>query len=281
METPKSQNKYTLPGFGKFGTHSPKDKLLNFNIVANEGFKNYVLFCTYSELLASYLYPFVSQWTRQGLGCLSKNTKADNDNDFCMSMMNLWHYNGESPPLPPQYKDYCQRNYRIRLIAAKEKLLADGEYQIDYELIRTPNTKAPPSLEIIIQCIRFFPWRNVINTDKSQDLQDYLALKKTFVSCTEYFKYACSSYISNNGNNFTIDHDPIGRFWFNQDCLFKCLHHLARLSVDGIEFPLDHELAEYLKTLRVASLESEDVIRNLLISPYSQHYRMLMAEDHI
>ena len=45
-------HQYLLPGFGNFRNISPIEKIRNFNIVANDGFKNYVLFCVYSQLLA-------------------------------------------------------------------------------------------------------------------------------------------------------------------------------------------------------------------------------------
>ena len=119
--------------------------------------------------------------------------------------------------MPLEFKDFNQILYRIRLIAGREKLLHGEDFKIDYGLIKTLITYAPASLEVLIESLRYFPWLEVIKTDTMQDLNYYVSLKKMFIQSTDYFVYAIRTYISKNTNNFTIDHDTISCFWFNQD----------------------------------------------------------------
>ena len=72
------------------------------------------------------------------------------------------------------------------------------------------------------------------------------------------------NYLSRNRQNFTIDHDTFGRLWFNQDVLFKCLHHLCGLTQGKMEFPFDDGMKEHLKLIRMASLVSRIILQKQL-----------------
>lgn len=261
-------NEFQLPDFNYITDAPMAEKIQNFDVIANEGHKNYLLFATYVELLAGYLYPFVSKWVTQGLETAVSSAK-EADPQFVDFIMDQWGMNAVAlKPLPPrQHDDYIQDQYRIRVIAEKS-LVKNQTYNFIY---KSTKESAMP-LMTLIKCIENYPWKWRLGVEGQQSYEPLMPL---FHNSTRFFKYAITTYISHNSNNFTIDHDVIGRFWFHQDCLFKCLHHFSRLSNGVIEFPLGPEVVEYLWTLRSASLERDGVINELLCDPASDYARFM------
>jgi len=269
------KDQFLIKDLCNFGEKTPLEKIKNFNYVLNDEHVNYLTFCLYSELLSRYLFPYISKWVTDGIGFMDKNTKADRDTEFCEFIFKHWKSAPENLPLPPRLHgyDYCSKKYRIRILADKRQIIHSLNYEIDYDMIRQPTTKSPPSLHTLLACVRNFPWNHVIEGDEERN--QHKMLTRTFHSSTDYFTFAYVNYLSRNRQNFTIDHDPFGRFWFNQDVLFKCLHHLCELTKGKMEFPFDDGMKEHLKLIRMASLEKSTISNALLLDPESAHSKFL------
>merc|ERR1712096_245001 len=172
-----------------FGEKTPLEKIKNFNYVLNDEHINYLTFCLYSELLSRYLFPYLSKWVTDGVGFMDKNTRTDRDTEFCEFIMKHWKSVPENLPLPPKLVgyDYCSKKYRIRILADKRQIIHSLNYEVDYDMIRQPTTKSPPSLHTLLACVRNFPWSHVIESEEGKN--QYKMLMRTFHSSTDYFTF--------------------------------------------------------------------------------------------
>lgn len=260
-------DEYRLPDFKYLTNASMDEKIKNFMIIASEPHQNYMAFCVYVELLAGFLYPFVSEWVTTGLQPRVGIQKSD-DTTFVDFILDQWQLHVNTKPLPPRSEDeYFQKQYRIRVIAEKN-LVRNQVYNFVYKARK----EAVMTLSTLMKCIENYPWHWRLGEEQRAEFEPLMPL---LLNSTKFFKYAVTNYISHNDRNFTIDHDVIGRFWFHQDCLFKILHHFASLSSNTIDFPLTQETTDYMWTLRAAYLNKDKIIPEILCDPESDYIRYL------